>query len=99
MTNIKKKTKTTKAQLQRKVRELEAQMASTYHFAAAALPKCGDGMMGSGVLVHLSPLGGGDLVMPFVIRDGLSAATIAALNADIIRSYELATALQPKSTS
>lgn len=92
-----KKPKTTKAQLQRKVLELEAQLASTYHFAAATLPKCGDVLMASGVLVQLSGLGGRELVVPFVIKDGLSASTIAALHADILRSYDLATMFKPKS--
>lgn len=92
-----KKSKTTKAQLQRKVLELEAQLASTYHFAAATLPTCGEALMASGVLVQLTALGGRELVIPFVVKDGLSASTIAALHADILRSYELATMFKPKS--
>lgn len=85
-----------KAVLARKVLELEAQLASSYHFAAATLNKAGeDFLLGSGVLVQLTALGGAELIRPIVIRDGLSAATLAALRADILRSYEGATELKP----
>lgn len=85
-----------KATLARRVLELEAQLASTYHFADATLNKAGSALMASGVLVQLSALGGRELTVPFVIKDGLSDATIAALRADINRSYALATAFKPK---
>lgn len=86
-----------KAALARKVLELESQLACAYHFAAATLHKAGDGLMGSGVLVQLTALGGAELIRPVVIRDGLSAETLAALRADILRSYEGAIELKPKS--
>jgi hypothetical protein len=89
-----KKSKPTKADLRREVMELKAQLASTYHFADATLNKAG-ALMGSGVLVQLTALGGRELTVPFVIRDGFSAETIAALRADINRSYDLATLYKP----
>lgn len=85
----------TRAELQRKVLELEAQLASTYHFASATLDKAGD-LKGSGVLLQMHALGGKELITPVVIRDGLSTDTIAALRRDIARSYDAATAMKPK---
>ncbi|MEJ5084958.1 hypothetical protein [Brucella pseudogrignonensis] len=89
-----KKAKQTKADLRRKVTELTAQLASTYHFADAELHKSG-GLMGSGVLLQLTALGGREIINPVVIRDGLSPATIAAIRADIERSFETAIAFKP----
>jgi hypothetical protein len=91
------KTKTkTRADLQREVKELTAQLAATYHFASAQLPKAGDALMASGALLQLHALGGRELICPVVIRDGLSADTIAALQRDIARSYDLAVMFKPK---
>ncbi len=93
---MKKKTET-RADLSRKVIELTAQLASAYHFASAKLDKAGtDHMMASGVLVQLHALGGRELISPVLIRDGLSPETIAALKADMARSYELAVMFKPK---
>jgi hypothetical protein len=93
---MKKKTET-RADLARRVKELTAQLASTYHFAAAELHKAGqDRMMASGVLLQLHALGGREIIAPVVIRDGLSAETIAAIRADIVRSYQGAVELKPK---
>ena len=88
----------TKADLKRQIAELNAQMASTYHFAAAGLHKAGDAMMGSGVMIQLTGLGGKEIINPVVIRDGLSQDTIDAIRKDILRSYELATMLKPKAS-
>lgn len=91
--------KPSKSDLKRKVKELTGQLASTYHFADAALDKAGPDLFGSGVLLQLHALGGTKLIEPVVIRDGLSAETIAALRKDIERSYKLATMLKPKGVS
>lgn len=93
--NAKKKTKT-RADLQREVMELKAQLAAMYHFASAELHKAGKGLMGSGALLRLHALGGRELIVPVVIRDGLSDETIAALQRDIARSYASAVELKPK---
>ncbi|UTC29802.1 hypothetical protein BAJUN_01720 [Bajunvirus bajun] len=96
MTKPAKPRKLTRAELARKVLELEGQLASSYHFATLELHKAGDNLMASGVLISLTALGGREIIKPVVIRDGLSAATIAALRADMVRSYELATSFKPK---
>jgi hypothetical protein len=46
-------------------------------------------MSAGGVMVTLTALGGRQIVEPVCIKYGLSAATIAALKADIRRSYEM----------
>lgn len=87
----------TKAQLKHKVKELEAQLASTYHFSSIGVEKCSrDHLMGSGVLVELTFLGGKQVCPPFVLRDGMSADTIACLQADMRASYERSMELKPK---
>lgn len=86
----------TKADYEREIMELKGQIASTYHFAAATLNKAGDCLMASGALLRLEAIGGRELIPPVVIKDGLSQATIDAIRADLIRSYELATSFKPK---
>lgn len=94
--NAKKKTKT-RADLQRETVELTAQLAAMYHFASAELHRAGSkGLTGSGALLRLHALGGRELIVPIVIRDGLSDDTIAALQRDIARSYASAVELKPK---
>lgn len=87
-----------KEDLRWRVIELTAQLASTYHFADATLNKAG-GLMGSGALLQLTALGGRELIPPVVILDGLSPATIAAIRADIVRSWQQATTFKPKGAS
>lgn len=94
-------TKPTKAQqiatLQRQLREALAGQVHNYHFASHNLPKAStDKLMGSGVVLTLTVLGGREICDPVLIRDGLSADTIAALQADIRRSYDQATVFKPK---
>lgn len=88
--------KTTKADLERKIIELEAQLAYVYAAVSKDIHKTGDCLTASGVLVRLTALGGREIVKPFVIRDGLSEETINALKKDLQRSYELATLQKPK---
>lgn len=96
MTKTTKPKKPTRAELARKVKELEAQLAFTYHNASLTISKAGDSHMASGVLVQLHSLGGKEITPPFVVRDGLSQETINALHADIVRSWEIATMFKPK---
>lgn len=89
----------TKAALHRKIKELEAQMSHSYHFAAATLDKAGPGAgSGSSLIVTLTWLGGREAIVPVAIRGGLSPDTIAALRRDIVRSYEEAVELKPKAS-
>ncbi len=95
MTKQTKKPKPTKQQLLRRVLELESQMAHTYHFANATLDKTSTKyLMASGVLLQLTGIGGKDLINPVMIKDGLSDETIAAIRADLKRSYDLAVAFK-----
>src|SRR6478609_5287769 len=87
----------TKADYIRKVGELEAQLASTLHFASSALDKAGTkSFVGIAVIVRLHVLGAAELTVPFAVRDCLSQETIDALQKDIARSWEIATMFKPK---
>lgn len=84
------------AKLESQLKESNALQVHNYHFAHEALKKTGvKQFMGGAVVLTLTGLGGKSLVDPVAIRDGLSDATIAALQADLIRSFELATLFQP----
>ena len=84
--------KTTKADLQRKIVELEAQLAHRYKWAQDEVKKAStDHLMASGAIVSIVALGGRLIMAPVLIRDGLSPETIDSIRADLHRSYELAT--------
>lgn len=100
MSQTKKKKGPTKAEMARKVVELEAQLTSAYHFAGnglkqAAYPK----FLASAVIVQVTALGGRELMQPVAIRGGLSPETIEHLLKDIQRSYEEATEFKPVAPS
>ena len=84
----------TRAELARKVKELEAQLTHRYHFASATLAKAG-GLAGSAVILELTALGGREVIPPVAIRGGLSSETIAAIRADIARSYDESIEFKP----
>lgn len=87
-----KKPKQTRQDLERKVRELEAQLVHRCHFASLNIEKAGTKhLAASGVIISLVVLGGREIIEPVCIRDGLSEETIAALKSDFARSYEIAT--------
>lgn len=91
-----KKKPLTKADLQRKVKELEVQLAHQCFFAKVGLKKAGkQHCLGSAIILELTFLGGIKAVEPVAIRDGLSDETIAALQADLERSYNLAVEFKP----
>lgn len=95
------KTKQSKAdrivELERKLEEAFAGQAHVYHFADAVLNKASiEHLVGSGVVMTLTVLGGREICKPVLFRDGLSAETIKAIRADLVRSYELATQYKPK---
>lgn len=92
-----KKRAPTRADLLRKIEELEAQQAGILNFADIGLAKAGTDKMGaSAVIVRLHTLGGSEITPAFAIRDGLSDETIAALRKDIVRSWKLATLFKPR---
>lgn len=83
--------------LKRKNMELEAQLAHVYHFVTVQIDRAGgDRMMGSGVLVQLSFLGGKEVCPPFVIKNGLSDETIRAIKKQCQESYASAIEFKPK---
>ena len=94
------KTKELQAQqireLQRQLCEAKAGSAHVYHFADKGLDKAGQKhLIGSGVVVTMTVLGGRELFAPVLLRDGLSDELIASLRADLARSYELAVMYKP----
>lgn len=92
----KKKKGPTKADLIRKNMELEAQLASTYHFAGQYLEKAQyPALMASAAIITITALGGREIVRPVAIRGGLSPETIECLRKDIARSYEEAVEFKP----
>lgn len=94
--SAKKRKGPSKADLARKVKELEAQLAHTYHFASASLDKAGSpALLASAVIVELTALGGRELITPVAIRGGLSPETIKGLREDIARSYAEAIEFKP----
>lgn len=82
------------ADAQRRCDELKAQLASTLGAAFDAIPNAAE-YHGSAVILTVTALGGKTVVAPVAIRDGLSAATIAAIQNDLRRSFELATLVNP----
>lgn len=90
MTTSKKKAKPTYAQLARQNAELIAGLNVVHANALMTLKKASMGVrMASGVMLHLTAVGGADIVAPVMIRDGLSDDTIEALRRDIQRSLDL----------
>lgn len=82
--------------LERKNRELEANLAHTYHFAQAGIIQAGrDRTMGSGIVVTMHYLGGKEVCPPFMLKDGLSVPLIAALCNDLIYSFDRAVEFKP----
>lgn len=85
------------AKLTRERDEALAGQVHTYHYASYALNKLStDHLAASGLILSITVLGGREPFDPVMIRDGLSKETIAALKADLVRSYNLAIALKPE---
>ena len=84
------------AELERKLQEALAGQAHRYRSAQEGLKKAGEKYLGaSGIVVTMTVLGGRQLFEPVLIRDGLAQATIDALNAEMVKSYELAILYKP----
>ena len=81
--------KPTYAELERRLFDLSAQSLGRAAWALRDLPKASTSKLtASACVVSLTALGGGELVAPFAVRDGLSAETIAALKRDIQRGLD-----------
>ena len=86
----------TRAQLERQIIDLNAQLVHVYHFADRSIDKASTKhMMGGGVVLSLTAIGGREFFSPVMIKDGLSAETIEAIKADLKRSYESAVVFKP----
>lgn len=82
--------------LKRKLLESDAQLAHVYHFVNVQIAKAGKKhLMASGVLVQLHFLGGKEVCPAFVVKNGLSDATVEALKQDCRESYENAVEFKP----
>ena len=81
---------------EQKVRDLKAQLASTLGEAFDNLPKAGgETLMGSAAVLSINKLGGGQIVRPVAIRDGLTPESVLSLQRDVARSFESATLVNP----
>ena len=79
-----------------KVDQYKASLIHTYHFAGNELLKCGnDRYMASGLIVEIKSLSGKAVVMPFMVKDGLSNETINALLDDMQRSFNSSVEFKP----
>ena len=77
--------------------EALAQIPYRHAFASNALHKLStDRLLGSGVILSLTLLGGQQLFEPVMISNGLSNATIKALRDDLFRSFQHNTENKPK---
>lgn len=82
--------------LETQAKEALSGQAHVYHFASIELGRLGtDRLMGSGIVLTMTYLGGKEAFAPTMIRNGLSEETIAALRADLVRSYEDAIVFKP----
>lgn len=92
-----KKTKAQRiATLEEELQEAKAHHIYRHHFASKALDKFStDKLIGSGVVLSLTLIGGKELFEPVMICNGLSKETIAALKADLVRSFNYATEMKP----
>ena len=98
MKSPEKKTKSQRiAELERKLYESGSYNIYRHHFASKALDKLStDRLMGSGVVLSLTKVGGEEAFEPVMICNGLSKETIAALKADLARSFNYATEMKPE---
>lgn len=94
----KKQTKTERIrELERQLMEAQAQQIHNHHFASVGIEKASmNKWMGSAVFITITAQGGREIVAPVAIRNGLSDATIKAIQEDLLRSYNYATELKPK---
>ena len=85
------------ADLERQLMEAKAAQVHNYHFADASIGAIStERMVGSGVILHITALGGKEIIGPVMIPGGLSPETIEALRADFRRGFIDATAFKPK---
>lgn len=86
------RSKKTKAELERRIIDLEAQLPFMHRSALKDIEKTGDVLMASAAVLHITALGGRTIVGPVAISNGLGHATIEAIKADLKRSFDAITA-------
>lgn len=98
MKSPEKKTKSQRiVELERKLYESSSYHSYRHHLASRALDNLStDRLMGSGVILSLTKVGGEKPFEPVMISGGLSKETIAALKADLARSFNYNIELKPE---
>jgi hypothetical protein len=76
----------TRKDLERRILELEAQSALTLKSSIKVIDKAGEPMFASACIVHITALGGREILPPFAVYDGLSKDTIDRLKTDLQRT-------------
>lgn len=90
-----KSNRKTRKQLKRELLEAHASTVLAHKFAHDTIKKCStDSLMGSGVVIQLTGIGGKELMPTVLVRDGLSNETIEAIKRDIKRSSDLAMSIK-----
>lgn len=85
------------AELERQLVEARAAQIHNLHFSSHALAKASEKhMKGSAVILTISAIGGREITGPIMINNGLSQETIAALEADMVRSWNEVLVYKPK---
>jgi len=83
------KTKTTKKDLETRLKEAKASQIHNLHFTAKTIEKTSrDYLMGSAVILELTFLGGKKAIEPTAIINGLSKETIESIQKDLKLSYD-----------
>jgi len=84
------------ATLERKLKESVGSQPYALHFAKLGIMDANrKKTMGSGILVTLNYIGGKEVCLPFVVKDGFSDETIAALRAELEYSFARAIEFKP----
>lgn len=80
----------TKAELEQRIKSLEAQLIHRLHFSAKYILKCAGPV---GVILHITDNGGKTIVEPTALQ--LSEDTVALLQRDMVTTYYYQIELKP----
>lgn len=85
------------AELEKQLFVAQASQIHRAYFASVYLDKISAGKtVGSGVILSIHAITGNPIFEPVMIANGLAPETIAALQADLARSFNYRTELKPK---
>ena len=83
-------------QTAQKLKVADASRASTYWATSDQVARLMKrNFTASGMVLHVTSLSGENLILPVMISDGLSEATLRAIHADIVRSHDSAASFGP----